>query len=65
MNPNLFKSKGQLFELDHLVFSTRGVPFDDVFVARRISGYDGMPIGEKVYITRRDVDVADADRIKG
>lgn len=50
MSDRIIKSKidGHLYEVEHVS--------EDAFGCRRLSAYDGMPIGPIVYIAKGDID---------
>ena len=58
MNKNMVKHKqtGQLYEIQHVIHSTRAIDGEDVLVCYRLSAYDGMPIGSLVHLRKDEVE---------
>ena len=56
MNRSVVKHKetGSLYEVDYIVHDRGGV---DVFSGHRLSNYDGMPIGDRVWMAANQFDV--------
>lgn len=44
------KSSGDLYEIQYVVHPQPNFTTDEVYACYRLSGYDGMPIGGRVWI---------------
>lgn len=59
VNAGIYRdATGQLYELESIVFSTRQDD-QDVLICRRLSAYDGMPIGERVFRYTHELEEGD------
>lgn len=59
------RASDRLYEVDHVVFSTRGWAVDDVYCCYQLSAYDGMPVGERKWIPCHEFDRMIAPTTKG
>ena len=48
------KASGDLYEVLYVVHSPAAHPNQDVFACYRLSAYDGMPIGSRVWVAENE-----------